>query len=212
MNGSPALKIVVVHLKNNVLQWVDENEHVSDPVENAVVLTTEGVRMDEVSQAAALDAGSISIHEGLQDDVRPNDSIPNVQSRRSTQGSGSGKRSSVSGTSSARIKAEADLAALMSRQKLLQDKHALEEEQQQLRKQKERLLLDEGIAAHVAKVSVLRAASTSGSKHTGKPHSNAMNSYFKNEQGKTKFNINAAPFIAQRLETPKQLETLSVIR
>lgn len=208
MNGSPALKIVVVHLKNNVLQWVDENEHVSDPVENAVVLTTEGVRMDEVSQAAALDAGSISIHEGLQDDVRPDDSISNVQSRRSTQGSGSGKRSSVSGTSFARIKAEADLAALMSRQKLLQDKHALEEEQQQLRKQKERLLLVEGIAAHVAKVSVLRA----GSKHTGKPHSNAMNSYFKNEQEKTKFNINAAPSIAQRLETPKQLETLSAIR
>lgn len=147
----------------------------------------------------------------LQDDVRPNDSISNVQSRRSTQGSGSGKRSSVSGTSSACIKAEADLAALMSRQKLLQDKHALEEEQQQLRKQKERLLLDEEIAAHVAKVSVLRAASTSGSKHTGKPHSNAMNSYLKNEQEKTKFNCNAAPFIPQRLETPKQLETLSVI-
>lgn len=65
MNASPALKIIVIHLNNNMLQWVDENEHVSDPVENAVVLTTEGVRMDEVSQAAALDAGSISIHEGF---------------------------------------------------------------------------------------------------------------------------------------------------
>lgn len=57
MNASPALKIIVVHLNNNVLQWVDENEHVSDPVENAVVLTTQGVRMDEVSQAAALGRG-----------------------------------------------------------------------------------------------------------------------------------------------------------
>lgn len=65
INASPALKMIVVHLNNNVLQWVDENEHVSDPVENTVVLTTEGVRMDEVSQAAALDAGSISIHEGF---------------------------------------------------------------------------------------------------------------------------------------------------
>lgn len=92
-------------------------------------------------------------YEGLQDDVNPSDSISNVQSKRSAKravsgkSSGSGRRSNTLGTS-ARIRAEADLAALMAWQKLLQDRHALEVEEQQLRKCKEKLKLDEEIAAH----------------------------------------------------------------
>lgn len=161
--------------KNDVIQWLDGKEHVPNPVENDLVAVTKDVchfQMDDASQAAAQDTGSITLHEGPQDDEKPSDSISNVQSRWSAQSaasgksSGSGKRSSVSSTSSARIKAEADLAALMARQKLLQDKHALEEEEQQIRKRKERLKLDEEIAAHLAKMNVLRAASTSGSKNT----------------------------------------------
>ncbi len=180
--------------KNKVTQWMDEMEHVPNLVGNDL--------------EAAQDTGPSTTLEGLQDEVKPSDSISNVESRRcaksatSGKSSGSGKRSSVSGTSSARIKAEADLAALMARQKLLQDKHALEEEEQQIRKRKEKLMLDEEIAASLAKVSVLRAASTSGSKHTGTERSNAMNSYLREEQRKTKLNIDAAPFVPHGLEKP----------
>lgn len=204
--------------KKDVSRWLDEKEHGPNPVGQDLVAATKDVchfQMDDASQAAAQETGSITLHEGLKDDVTPSDSISNVQSRRYAQSaasgksSGSGKRSSVSSTSSARIMAEADLAALMARQKLLQDKHALEVEEQQIRKRKERLKLDEEIAAHLAKVNVLRAASTSGSKNTVTDQSNAMNSYLKNGQGKTKFNIEAAPFIPQRLETVKQQSKLT---
>ena len=103
--------------KNDVIQWLDEKEHVPNPVENDLVAATMDVchfQMDDASQAAAQDTSSIIPSEGPQDDVKPSDSISNVQSRRSPQSaasgksSGSGKRSSVSSTSSARIKAEAD--------------------------------------------------------------------------------------------------------
>ncbi|KAL7381959.1 hypothetical protein ABVT39_014187 [Epinephelus coioides] len=121
--------------------------------------------MDDASQAAAQDTGPSTLREGSQDDVKPSDSISNVQSRRSAQSAASGKE-----------------------------------------KKKERLKLDEEIAAHLAKVSVLTAASTSVTDR-----SNAMNSYLKNEQGKTaKFSINAGPFIPQRLETPKQHSKIMV--
>lgn len=49
----------------------------------------------------------------------------------------------------AHLKTEADLAALMARQKLLKDKHELEEH---LKRKKEQLKLDEDIAAHMAKL------------------------------------------------------------
>lgn len=205
--------------KNDVIQWLDEKEYVPNPDGSDLIAATNDVchvQMNDVSQAAAQDTGPIILHKGLQDDVKPSDSISNVQSRQSAQSatsgksSGSGKKSSVLSTSSARIKAEADLAALMARQKLLQDKHALEEEEQQIRKRKERLKMDEEIAAHMAKVNVLRAASTSGSRITVTDRSNAMNSYLKNEQRKSKFNINAVPFIPQRLETFKQQSEIMV--
>ncbi|KAI9521271.1 hypothetical protein NQZ68_007585 [Dissostichus eleginoides] len=52
--------------------------------------------------------------------------------------SSAGTRSSVSTTSSC-IKAEADMAALIARQKLLKDKHASDEQEEELRKKKEQL-------------------------------------------------------------------------
>ena len=55
----------------------------------------------------------------------------------------------------------------MAQQRLLQDKNALEKEEQQIQKFKEKLQLDEEIATHLAKVNVLRAVSMSGSKGTG---------------------------------------------
>lgn len=68
------------------------------------------------------------------DDVEPRDSISNVASRTSRKRSSAGSKSCVSSTSSARIKAEADMAALLARQSLLKDKHALEEQEELLRK------------------------------------------------------------------------------
>lgn len=51
-------------------------------------------------------------------------------------------------------------------------------------------------------MNVLRAASTSGSKYTATERSNAMANYLKNEQKGTKINVNAAPFISHKMETP----------
>lgn len=120
--------------------------------ENTLVEKPGNLQMDGIAENAATGIAIISNHNGLQYDVRSGDSISNVQSRLSVKSvtswksSGSGKRSSISGTFSARIRAEADPAALMAWQRLLQDKHALEEEEQQIWKSKERLLLDEEIA------------------------------------------------------------------
>lgn len=100
--------------KDDVMCWIKEKEHGPSPTQNDLV--------DEINDAMDL-MSDFPLQEGLQDEVKPSDSISNVQSRRSapsaTSGKsyGSGKRSSVSGTSSARVVAEADLAALIARQK-----------------------------------------------------------------------------------------------
>ncbi len=86
----------------------------------------------------------------VTDDVTPSDSVSNVASGTSKKKSSAGGKSNVSTTSSARIKAEADMAALIARQKLLKDKHALEKQEEQLRKRKKQLDLDMEIAATMA--------------------------------------------------------------
>lgn len=48
------------------------------------------------------------------------------------------------------------MVALIAHQTLFKDKHALEEQEEQLRKRKEQLELDMGIAASMAKVKVLQ--------------------------------------------------------
>ncbi|MEQ2159147.1 hypothetical protein GOODEAATRI_019574 [Goodea atripinnis] len=67
----------------------------------------------------------------------------------------------------------------MVRQKLLKERHQLEEEEQILRKRKEQLKLDEEIAAHVAKLSVLKSQSSilRGKESITKKISDGMNSY-----------------------------------
>jgi len=49
----------------------------------------------------------------------------------------------------------------MARQKLLKEKYQLEEDEQRLRKRKERFHLEEEIATHIAKLAVLRSHSSS---------------------------------------------------
>ncbi len=86
------------------------------------------------------------------DGVDPHDSISNVGSKRSS------KASTCSSVSSARVIAEADKAALLARMAVLKEKHALEEQEQMIRRKKEQLELNAMLAESTAKLAVLRAS------------------------------------------------------
>ncbi len=60
--------------------------------------------------------------------------------------------------SSARVIAEADKAALLARMAVLKEKHALEEQEQMIRRKKEQLELNAMLAESTAKLAVLRAS------------------------------------------------------
>ncbi|XP_034530056.1 uncharacterized protein LOC117805434 [Notolabrus celidotus] len=131
----------------------------------------------------------------VEDDIRPSDSISNVASRESNKRSSVG-RSSVSSTSSACIKAEADMAALMARQRLLKDKHVLEEQEEQLRKRKEKLDLEMEIAASAAKLNVLKASNTSRVSSAVRSRVDGMSSYLEREKGRVQaLNVDAEIFV-----------------
>lgn len=94
-----------------------------------------------------------------QDDIQPNDSVSNISSRGSSKPSSRKSSSSVrTGRSSAfsvRIIAEAEKAALIARATALKEKHALEVQQEQLRRRQEQMDIDAEIAASTAKNAVL---------------------------------------------------------
>lgn len=102
-------------------------------------------------------------------------------------------RSNVSSTVSACLRAEADMAALLARQKLLDEKHALEQQEDEIRKQKERLQLEAEKATSSAKINVLR---TSGSsvRSTSKKL-DGTESYFEK-----RLNIHAESFVPHKDE------------
>lgn len=94
------------------------------------------------------------------DDVDPCDSVSNIDTQNSVC-----ERSNISSTSSAHIIALAEHAALEARAAVLKERHALDEQEQQLemrraelRRKKEQLDLDSQIAAANARLAVLRAA------------------------------------------------------
>ncbi len=90
----------------------------------------------------------------VNDEVVPEDSVSNVSkgiAAYSRHSSGSSGSSSVS----ACVQAEAERAALIARAEALKSKHAIEAQQEELRKQKEQLELDAEIAASTAKIAVL---------------------------------------------------------
>lgn len=131
------------------------------------------------------------VENAVEDDIRPSDSVSNVSVRSKKRRTVVSK--SMSTTSSARIKAEAETAALIARQRLLSQKHALEEQQELLRKKGKELELDMELAAAMAKVSVFKASEGS---HLSKVsvRSDGMNSYL--ERGKrTQLNTEAATFV-----------------
>lgn len=192
--------------KEDVHKWLSESEgsqlnnslSQSDPTainEEVLQCPTEEDEPPVTTQAA-----SIINTEDVQDDIKPSDSVSNVGSRNSaTEG-----RSPAS-ASSARLKVEVDLAVLMTRQKLLKDKHELEEQEEQLKRKKEQLKLDEAIAEHMAKLNVLRSSSILSGKNSISRHSDGMNSYL--EKGKSKpgaLNANANSFIPQMTEKQKE--------
>lgn len=102
----------------------------------------------------------VSCNEGDQnefvDDINPEDSVSNVGSKWSSQRSG--KSGKLSTTSSARLKAEAKRAALMAQAAALKARHALEEEELQLKRKKEQLEMETKLAASAAMLAVFKAS------------------------------------------------------
>ena len=142
-----------------------------------------------------------------EDDIKPSDNISNVGSHKTS-------RTMRSTTSSACLMAEAELAALATRQMLLDEKHALEEEElckkkarlqleearlqleeeeEQLCKRKEKLQLDTEIAEKMAKLNILKTRSTTSGKRSSKV-SDGMNSYLEKGKSQQQLNVNAEEF------------------
>lgn len=111
-------------------------------------------------------------------------SISNVGSQCSSHRSGLSK---LSTTSSVRIQAEAERAALMARTAALKERHALEEREQQLRRQREELDLETELAALTAKLAVLQASKLKGSSQAS---ADGMNSYLAKEKRKQSIVLN----------------------
>lgn len=148
-----------------------------------------------LSNTDVLRAAGIVENEGGDDDeseINPSDSISNVEeksgkkSSRKSDTSSKTSKSSGSSTSSARIQAEAERAALMARVAALEEKHALEEEAELvkrrleeeaelLRRRQEKLELQTEMAASAAKLAVLACSE----KAPSRTQSNGKESYLK---------------------------------
>jgi len=98
------------------------------------------------------------------DQIQPQDSISNAQSRH--RGSSSGSSSCRSSTSSAKLRVRAEQAALLARAAALKDKHALEEQELILRRKEKQLEMDTEIAATSAKLAVLQVGSSVHSRQS----------------------------------------------
>ncbi|XP_034063576.1 uncharacterized protein LOC117540820 [Gymnodraco acuticeps] len=121
------------------------------------------------------------------DNIGPNDSIGD---KTNVSGGSSGhSRSSRSTTCSARIKAEAEMAALLALEAALKEKHELEAQEAQIRKKRELLEVQSQIAAQTAKVTVLR------NRGSDIGVTNGTNSYVSKHESALK--PSAVPFVPQ---------------
>ena len=111
------------------------------------------------------------------DDINPNDSISNVGKH--SNKSVTSHRSST--TSSVKIKAAAEKAAVMARMAALKERHALEEQEQKIKRKKEQLELETELAASDAVLAVVEAMD--GQRRSQAP-TDGMNSYFEKEKRK----------------------------
>lgn len=190
--------------KENMNSWMSETVeslHNDSPDQSGQVVTTLLCISDIYNSQTAVQAVSIIMADDLQDEVKPSDSVSNVGRGARSQSSVVGGKSAVSTTSSVRLQAEADLAALMARQKILKDRHELE----QLRKRKERLKLDEEIAAQMAKLDVLRTRSILSRRGSRAKHSDGLNSYLKEQKLTSQpLRADAKAFVPQMSAKPKE--------
>ena len=153
---------------------------------------------------------------GVVDNVGPSDSASMVAfglaEKRNTVGSTCG--STTSSTASARVIAEADLAALLARQNLLKKKHAMEEQEAQLKrafeeqeaqfkKQREQLDLEIEIAASAAKVDSLKV---SGTSRVSASRADGMNAYLEKTRQTVShvLDADAEPFVPVPVRQPFQ--------
>lgn len=192
--------------KEDVERWLSGSEDLQQNSSLHLPQSVSAVKTEEMlhypTEDAQLKASSQQDTEEMQDEIKPSDSVSNVENKTSV----TGRKSAVSSTSSARLKAEADLAALMARQRLLKEKHELEEQEEYLKRKKEQLQMDEDIAAHMAKLNVLRSQSITSVKKSTTKHSDGMESYFKRGTSKQRtLNAEANSFIPQ--PSVKQKET-----
>ena len=132
----------------------------------------------------------------VADGIHPEDSASNVASIKSSSLRSHSRLSRSSSISSARIKAEADKAALVERIAAQKRKHQIEAQQEKLRREKEQLELETELAATKAKLQVWEIRSQCGSKH-----SNGMNSYFErnNSHGASELNPHANTFVPDKM-------------
>ncbi len=127
------------------------------------------------------------VQKDLQSVISPSDSISNVSG--SKRKSSCSIASSSSKTTSARLRAEAEKAALLQTTEGLKKKHALELERIEVQNAMERVELETELAAVDAKVRVLQSfdtecmesklISSEGSESPG----DGMNKYLKSHQG-----------------------------
>lgn len=131
-------------------------------------------------------------------DVSPDDSSSNVKSK-STSSKGSGK----SNTSEARIKAEAERAALLIKMAALKETQALDAQEEELRRKKQLVKLEAELAASAAKIAVLETASESGrrSKASGSGKSQAK-THMGPHPISTTLNPAATPFALPYVQQP----------
>lgn len=97
----------------------------------------------------AYNKGNLNENANVVDDVKPKDSISNV----SVHSSHRSRMSST--TSSATIQAKAEKAAPNAQAAALKERHALGEQEQQLRRKREQLEVEAESAASVEKLAVL---------------------------------------------------------
>lgn len=137
----------------------------------------------DTNQWVLCNEGNVFVRECdvIDDGVDPNDSVSNIESKRSNKSSMSSSR--ISTTSSTRIKAEADKAALVARVAALKVRHALEEQEQQIRRKREQLDLEAELAASTAKLAVLEAFER---KSVSQGSASVMNSHLEKEGTKRK--------------------------
>lgn len=114
---------------------------------------------------------------GEHEDIDPNDSVSNV-GKYSNKGYTSNRQST---TSSVKIKAATEGAALVTRMAALKERHALEEQEQQIKRKKEQLASETELAASDAKLAVLQVSEGQGRSQASV---DGMSSYFEREKRK----------------------------